>query len=152
MRNGELVMGLHFSHCEAYWVYSAFNRFRARLAAEVGIALHCMESFAWDFSKNKPCEKVKITMFDENDVSEVKALIGIQPVIKWESVKDDIVPLLNHSDCDGELTVEECKQVVPRLRELVAAWEDDDKDKIKALELAEGMELAIERNEPLEFR
>lgn len=34
-----------------------------------------------------------------------------------------LVPLLNHSDCDGVLTWEECQRVAPRLREVIAAWE-----------------------------
>lgn len=66
--------------------------------------------------------------------------------------EDDIEPLLNHSDCDGELSVEECKRVAPRLRELISKWPDDDFDKQQFLELAEGMEHAVSENEPLEFR
>ena len=66
-------------------------------------------------------------------------------------VNDSIYPLLDHSDCDGELTVEECKIVAPRLRELIAAWNNDDYDKREALELIKGMELAIKNNENLEF-
>lgn len=34
-----------------------------------------------------------------------------------------LVLLLNHSDCDGVLTWEECQQAAPRLREVIAAWE-----------------------------
>jgi hypothetical protein len=41
--------------------------------------------------------------------------------------------------------------VAPRLRQLVAEWRDDDYDKINALLLAEGMELAAASNEPLVF-
>ncbi len=69
----------------------------------------------------------------------------------WEEMQDDIKPLLNHSDCEGGLTVNECKKVAPRLRQLVAAWDDDSFDKAQALLLAEGMEYAVEQNEPLEF-
>lgn len=71
--------------------------------------------------------------------------------IPFHIYQDDIIPLLNHSDCDGELTPEECKQVAPRLRELVSGWEDDY-DKSKALDLADGMELAANQGKPLEFR
>lgn len=71
--------------------------------------------------------------------------------IPFSTFNDDIVPLLDHSDCEGELTIEECKRVAPRLRELVSSWSDEDIDKQKALELAEGMDHAVECNEPLEF-
>lgn len=145
-------MGLDFSHCDAHWAYSGFMRFRTKLAAEVGIALHCMESFAWDHAQNKPCSDVEIYNYDSQKLNgRPVGLIGIQPVIEWSTVNDDIVPLLNHSDCDGVLTVEECKRVAPRLRELVANWEDDDFDKINALLLAEGMEEAILGGDELRF-
>lgn len=82
---------------------------------------------------------------------DLDAMEGFGGDIKFELFKDDIIPLLDHSDCDGELTVEECKKVAPRLRELVSGWEDDDYDKQKALSLAEGMELAASQGQPLEF-
>lgn len=76
---------------------------------------------------------------------------GFNGFIPFSSYEDDILPLLNHSDCDGELTVEECRKVAPRLRKLVSSWEDGDYDKRKAIELANGMDYAVEYNEPLGF-
>ncbi|MFJ7916106.1 MULTISPECIES: hypothetical protein [unclassified Lysinibacillus] len=70
--------------------------------------------------------------------------------VPFHIYQDDIIPLLDHSDCDGELTPDECKQVAPRLRELVSGWEDYDK--LNALKLADGMELAANRGESLEFQ
>jgi hypothetical protein len=70
----------------------------------------------------------------------------------FNNFKDDIIPLLDHSDCDGELSIEECKKISLRLRELVSKWNDDDRDKQKAIELAEGMEMAIENDEVFEFK
>lgn len=64
---------------------------------------------------------------------------------------DPLVMLINHSDCDGELTPEECAKIAPRLRAVVELWKDQDIDKGRALELAKGMEEAVRRNEPLEF-
>ena len=69
----------------------------------------------------------------------------------WDSETDDIIPLLNHSDCDGKLTVKECKKVWSRLKELVEDWDDDNYDKINALRLIEDMKGTIKNNEPLEF-
>lgn len=82
---------------------------------------------------------------------EIDKMVRFGGEIPFSDYQDDILPLLNHSDCDGELSVEECKKVAPRLRQLISSWEDDDSDKRKALELAEGIEYAIECNEPLEF-
>lgn len=70
----------------------------------------------------------------------------------WETIKDPIVPLLNHSDCDGELSPDECRAIAPRLRELVSTWPEDDSDRLKAIELANGMDDAALSNEPLVFR
>lgn len=71
--------------------------------------------------------------------------------IPFDSIKDPIEPLLNHSDCDGGLTPSDCAKVAPRLRELVKGWPDDDRDKRNALLLAEGMEEAIYEDEIFEF-
>lgn len=112
-------MGLDFSHCDAHWGYSSFNRFRARLGAFYGCLIF------WD----------------------IKTIEGVQEALP----KCPLLPLLAHSDCDGELTVEECLQIEPVLKSLVTFWDDDDRDKIEALELCAGMRLAIERKEPLRF-
>lgn len=77
---------------------------------------------------------------------------GFDGNIPFSNYQDDILPLLDHSDCDGELSIEECKKVAPRLRQLVSSWEDNDFDKNTALELADGMDYAVKCNEPLEFR
>ena len=113
-------MGLRFKGGDARWSYSGFDRFRTKLASQIGITLDKMQGF----DGNMP----------------------------WDKVKDNIVLLLHHSDCDGELTVEECKRVWPRLKELIKDWEEKDYDKINALRLIEDMKGTIKKNEPLEFR
>lgn len=118
-------MGLDFSHADAHWSYGGFMRFRERLAGEAGITLRDMAGFA--------------TMADN----------GKQ--LPWDAIDDPIKSLLNHSDCDGDLSPDECKEVAPRLRELVKGWPDDDYDKIHALMLAKGMELAASQKEKLRF-
>jgi len=112
-------MGLNFMGGDARWSYSGFNRFRTKLASQIGITLDKMKGFDGENS--------------------------------WDFETDDIIPLLNHSDCDGELTVKECKKVWPRLKELIEDWDDDNYDKINALRLIEDMKGTIKNNEPLEF-
>lgn len=108
----------------AHWSYSGFNRFRERLAAEVGVHLMGMEGFRRDG----------------------------QPGESWSKVKDPIKPLLNHPDCDGEMTPKQCEQVAPRLKELVKDWPDGDYDKEQATILAESMEYCAMEEERLVFR
>lgn len=112
-------MGIDFSHGNAHWAYSGFNRFRTQLAEQVGIKL--------------------------------KDMYGFGGKISWNGFNDDIVPLLNHSDCDGHLTPDECKRIVPRLKELIKDWDDIDGDKARAEDLINGMEDAINKNENLGF-
>ena len=139
-------MGLDFSHCDAHWAYSGFMRFRARLFYEIyRFDLEWMEGFdrdAIDSSKN-PCHKP----------------------IPWEALHDHpLKPLLNHSDCGGELPANLCYEMGQVLREIVEKWEDYDThrsrwpynrcdyDREQALELVQGLLAAGLKNEPLCFR
>lgn len=73
----------------------------------------------------------------------------------WDDVKHGIVPLLIHSDCDGELTVEECKQIVEGLNELIPNLHDNEylphSTKKRAIQFRDGCLKAIEKNENVAF-
>lgn len=83
--------------------------------------------------------------------SPLDSMEGFGGSNSWDEIKDPTVPFIHHSDCDGKLAPEDCKAVAPRLREIVSAWPADDVDRLRAEELARGMDLAAERNEPLIF-
>ncbi len=117
-------MGLDFSHGNARFSYSGFNRFRTRVAAAIGVYLPAMEGFRKE--------------------GVITDLFGVVP-IKWSSVKDPLVPFLDHSDCDGSLTPDECRSVANRLRELFTG---DDEVSM----LLESLDAAAAAGEPLEFR
>jgi hypothetical protein len=81
----------------------------------------------------------------------------------WSTVATDLAPLLNHSDCDGEMTPDECRQVAPRLRQVIeelwpadrAIWEIDPSasfNRNNGLALADGMDAAAASHEPLQFQ
>ena len=116
-------MGLDFDGADAHWSYSGFNRFREKLGAVIGIKLKEMNGFRQDQQKG----------------------------ISWDNVSDPIKPLLNHSDCDGEISHKDCGVVAKRLRELVSFWSNDDYDKQEAINLAVGMESCHKRKKPLLF-
>lgn len=65
---------------------------------------------------------------------------------------EPIWPLINHSDCDGILTIEEMKQIIPQLEDIIFHWENYDYDKTMGSLFINSMKDAIEDNEPLEFR
>ena len=102
----------------------------------------------WSYSgfgefRHRLCEQLGI---------KLSAMRGFGGETPWALYADEpLVPLLDHSDCDGELTPEQCATVAPRLRELVDAWEEDDYDRIHAIRLTESMEECAANNEPLEF-
>lgn len=133
-------MGLDFSGSEASWSYTGFNEFRfrcrGRLAKEIGIDLNAMHGFG-----------------------------GPTP---WEALPpppqmagDPIIPFLNHSDCEGELTPEEMRGIAPRMLEILnsPSWKSEgendgdweDEDKIVGTQLAEDMLCLVEEGENLVF-
>lgn len=78
----------------------------------------------------------------------------------WDETVTPLRPLLDHSDCDGDLSPEECAQIAPRLTEICQSWEnvefgDDPQlyyDRSNGLLLAEEMRRAVTAGERLEFR
>lgn len=82
-------------------------------------------------------------------------MVGFGGERSWDSVTTALKPLLDHSDCDGELSPEDCATVAPRLREVIeAVWPaggDYSYDRWSGLLLADGMEAAAAAGEPLEF-
>jgi len=120
-------MGLDFTHCDAHWSYSGFNRFRNKLVVALGYTTPLNE------------------MYDNCTYDQLK--------------HEPIYPIINHSDCDGYLTVKEMKQVIPHLRIILEMWENDSKlieyeyehDIRQGRYLIEGMEEAILADESIEF-
>jgi hypothetical protein len=82
---------------------------------------------------------------------DLDVMEGFYGTRSWEGLTDRIVPLLNHSDCEGKLTASECRRVAPRLRAIIAPWPEGDYDKEQALLLVEDMETCAKAKEPLEF-
>lgn len=78
---------------------------------------------------------------------------GTHDVMKNEP----IWPLINHSDCDGELTVEEMKQILPQLIAIVNIWEGQHDGSPGKYEIErtnafiDGMKIAIDDDETFEF-
>ena len=67
-----------------------------------------------------------------------------------------MLPLFDHSDCDGELSVEDSKQIVKGLNSVLKNFNEDIKadyyfhDKI--IQFMDGLLDAISKNEFVEFR
>lgn len=80
----------------------------------------------------------------------LRQMDGFGGSVPW-AIDDAIVPLLNHSDCDGVLTPAECAMVAPRLRELISRWGEDDYDRQTGEQLADMMAECAAGGVDLEF-
>ncbi len=119
-------MGLATSHDCWHGAYSAFARWRKRIAAAIGINLDSMEGFTGE--------------------GRSWSILGDDP----------IVVLLNHSDCDGEIAHEACglladrlEGLLPRLAGNEGGHVGDMQEKTKIF--IKGLRLAASLQENVEF-
>ena len=119
-------MGLDTSHNCWHGPYSSFNRFRKSLAEQIGINLDEYIGYG-----------------KENATKQLN------------SIKHDLKPLFNHSDCDGRLTVKKCEKIVRGLNSVLENFNDkieaDWGFKEKIIQFRDGCLLAIENNEAVDF-
>ena len=88
-------MGLDTSHNCWHGPYSSFNRFRHTLAKQIGIDLN------------------EYRGYDDKGEKDL------------ETIEHDIMPLLNHSDCDGSLTVKESRRIIKGLNNILENYNED---------------------------
>lgn len=105
------------------WAYSGFMRFRQRVAMTIGIDLRNMWGFqptVLEIAEKRRGSKVMAGQipnwesFEREQIAWWEAQAG-----RWEDVDNPLVPFLHHSDCDGDLSPEQCATVAPALREAV---------------------------------
>lgn len=88
---------------DPHWAYGGFMRFRIRVAKAIGIDLEKMKGFEG--------------LFSDKTIS----------YLDWPN-KNPIEELLNHSDCDGELSAESCEEIAPILEGIIGGWGEDPTD------------------------
>lgn len=118
-------MGLTTSHGCFDAPYSTFNRFRYSLGHQIGINLDDYIGYGSDNGKN-------LTDIDH-----------------------ELMPLFNHSDCEGELSVKECQSIAKGLDKVLENFNNeikadyDFKEKIETFR--DGCLWAVENNEVVDF-
>lgn len=80
---------------------------------------------------------------------ELAEMEGFGGKVPWNHSVSPVMELLDHSDCDGELTAKQCQAIAPALRAAVAPWPDADYDKRAFLVLADAMDEAADAGEAL---
>jgi len=157
-------MGLDTTHNCWHGPYSSFNRWREEIARVVGVPLPLMEGFY----RGSPCSQTMEWAAPrdggprggfEGTVlhSWISAVAPWLPV-DWRALRPDpIHALLNHSDCEGEIPVEDCLPLAARLEEVADLLPDEPKwhrgasARAKALQFAAGLREAAAAGEPVEF-
>lgn len=118
-------MGLNTTHNCWHGPYSSFNAFRFALARQIGINL------------------------DEYDGYNSKGTKDL------ETIEHDLQPLFNHSDCDGDLKVEESVQIVKGLNNVLDNFNEElqmpTNFKENIIQFRDGCLEAIHNNEIIKF-
>jgi hypothetical protein len=147
-------MGLDTSHDCWHGAYSAFMRWRTKIAEVAGLPPLCLMEGFW--AKGAPGDPIK-------DYAE-KWPDGAQTVydslpIAWDALRPDpaLYFLLSHSDCDGEIPHEICAPLAERLSELLPAMPAGDAGghiggwREKTQSFIDGLKRAAEAGEPVDF-
>lgn len=120
-------MGLDTSHNCWHGPYSAFGKFRSSLAAQIGIG----------------------------DLDEYDGY-GKEGGKDIKSIEHDLMPLFDHSDCDGVLIVEDSKRIANGLNQVLDNFNEKiekNPEELKRLiiQFRDGLLDAISRDEIVEF-
>ncbi|MFF2532188.1 hypothetical protein ACFVS2_25095 [Brevibacillus sp. NPDC058079] len=81
---------------------------------------------------------------------DLRSMEGFDGDGKFSEWQDDLLPLLDHADNEGQLSVDDCAIVYPRILSVIENWEDD-KDKQTAYELAMVLKDCAEEGRSLLF-
>ncbi len=78
--------------------------------------------------------------------------VALDLPIRWDALRcpENLLPLMQHSDCDGELSVQECRSTHQALNRILPMISDDWRRETK--QFIEGCRAAVNPNKPLEFR
>lgn len=159
-------MGLDTSHGCWHGAYSAFMRWRQKIAEVAGLPpLDMMEGF-WDpnLPDHGECLTYKVaadSLERHGDKMSAESLRRImkRPAIRWDALKPSPLHiLLNHSDCDGIIEAKDCGPIADALEALLPKLEEAgnggghvggyaEKTRI----FIDGLRLAASRGEDVDF-
>jgi hypothetical protein len=151
-------MGLDTSHNCWHGAYSAFNTWRTMIAKAAGLPpLDFMEGhYADDY--RSPLYFARLQTGNKESFSNIASSLPI----KWDCICIEKCPealceLLAHSDCDGEIEWEICKELAEILTGLLPKMPDLDVGghvgivKKKTQQFIDGLLLAFDNKENVEF-
>lgn len=159
-------MGLDTSHGCWSGAYSAFSRWRTKLAEVAGFPpLLLMEHFfdekEWWFMTRRPdVENPKMYKTSEPECGfsfAIEQAFKTLPIPWGHFESDPLTVLLNHSDCDGTIPASHCGPLADRLAGLIDKLPDDDGGghignwREKTQQFVDGLRAAAAAGEDVEF-
>lgn len=149
-------MGLDTTHDCWHGAYGGFREFREKVGIAAGLPYRII-------TDEERYDKGQRTLDIDWDRYPAEALYG-----RWRKVRpswirkgdvygtpvyDDVLYLLVHSDCDGELRLGYLPRLKARLEQLEPAYENitSDWDQSRLRQFINGLELAIEQREHVRF-
>lgn len=156
-------MGLDCSHNAWHGAYSAFMRWRTKLAEVAGLPpLELMEGFYAPLcSTHLPTLwhgiNTKSPAFGPDSRPYFSDLDDRLPIL-WDCLKPSpLHELLYHSDCDGEIAADKCSAIADALEALIPLLPEGEAGghignwKEKTAQFVKGLRAAAKAGEPLEF-
>lgn len=151
-------MGLDISHDAWHGGYISFMAWREKIAEVAGMPpLMFMEGFYEAGGHRDPLQCLHLCCA-ERKPSLVSEKSRRALPIRWDALKPDpLHVLLYHSDCDGDISPEDCKGIADRLEEILPRFPEGDGGghignwKEKTQQFIDGCRAAHEAGEPLEF-
>lgn len=157
-------MGLDTTHDAWHGAYSAFMRWREKLAEVAGLPpLQLMEGFYSPLkSDGTPFSGFPSTFYLGPSTDELTrsciARLEVGLPIRWDALKPSpLHELLCHSDCDGEIPATSCGPIADELEKLLPLLPDGDAGghigvwRAKTQQFIDGLRRAALANEPLGF-
>jgi len=120
-------MGLNVSHGCWNAPYSAFMRWRTKIAEVAGLPpLSLMEGFYHPDDDMGAFCLLKYSK-DELMVNSIQRKVLDYLPISWDCLKPSALhELLHHSDCDGSIKPHRCRSIANALEELLPKLKDED--------------------------
>jgi hypothetical protein len=157
-------MGLDCSHDAWHGAYSAFMRWRRKLAEVAGLPpLELMEGFYGSLNESTGVPTLYHGMSTGEpaygpDSEPFMAELDRRLPIRWDCLKPSpLHELLYHSDCDGEIAADRCGPIADALEALIPMLPEGDAPghirdwRDKTQQFVDGLRRAAAAGEPLDF-